>query len=81
MSPERLEACWAFGAAALAVMAVGDEVAAAGQTPDPVASAYAELLEAHRGLRRLFARGAVEGVAEAALSVLVQAERTRTLLS
>ncbi|HUY22654.1 MAG TPA: hypothetical protein VMV22_09965 [Acidimicrobiales bacterium] len=75
-----LDACLAYGEAALAVMGVQEAKTRSGATTGPVAVAFDELLLAHDQLRELFAGGATSAVGELALSVLVLAERTRILV-
>lgn len=81
MRAQGLEACWTYGSAALAVMELRRDMPDAGRMSVPLMAAYADVVEAHETLRERFADGAVEGIAELALTVLVLAERTRMLLA
>ena len=80
LTSQGLEACLAFGAASLAVMEASDDLSRTGVSDGPASASYDELILAHDQLRRLFAGGAVDGVPELALSVMVLAERTISLL-
>ena len=81
LTPQGLESCLAFGAASLAVMEAAEELERAGAHEGPAAASYRELATSHDRLRRLFADGATDGLPELALSVMVLAERTVSLLA
>jgi len=80
LTVEGVDACLAYGEAALAVMGVQEAVVRSGATAGPVVAAFDQLRLAHGQLRELFAGGATRAVGELALSVLVLAERTRILV-
>jgi hypothetical protein len=80
ITPEGLEACIAFGAAAIAVMEARKSVELAGIVNGPAYAACDELTAAHEDLRRLFVGGDSAIVPGLALSVLVLAERVAILI-
>ena len=80
MTPVGLEACVAYGAAALAVMEVKHAAATADVTQGAAAGAFEDLVRAHDELSQLFANGEARSVPALALSVIVLAERVTTLL-
>ena len=75
-----LEACVAYGTAAVAVMGVKESLAQAGILDGPACAAGEELIRAHDDLRRLFNDGDASAVPGLALSVIVLAERVAMLL-
>ena len=80
MAPGDVEPCLAFGAACLAVIETRHGLARAGVASGPAADSFEDLVAAHEDLRQLFADGVVDGIPERALSVMVLAERTTSLL-
>ncbi len=77
---EGIEACVAYGTAAIAVMEVRKSLQLAGVIDGPVLAAFDELTRAHDDLRRLFDAGDCSTVPGMALSVLVLADRVAMLL-
>ena len=80
MTPAGLEACVAYGAAALAVMEAKRAAATADVSQGAAAGAFEDLVRAHDELAQLFASGEARSVPVLALSVIVLAERLTTLL-
>jgi hypothetical protein len=80
ITSEGVEACVAFGTAAIAVMEVKESIAHSGMLEGPACAACEELLRAHDDLRRLFDHGDASAVPGLALSVIVLAERVAMLL-
>jgi len=79
MTAAGLEACVAYGAAALAVLEAKD-VALHVVGEGSAAAALEELVRAHDELAQLFAGGASRSVPEMALSVIVLAARVTMLV-
>ena len=80
ITPEGVEACVAYGTAAIAVMETKRSMKLAGLVDGPALAACDELTRAHDDLRRLFGDGDCSTVPGLALSVLVLAERVAMLL-
>jgi hypothetical protein len=80
ITAEGVEACVAYGAAAIAVIEVKESLELAGVIDGSALAACDELVRAHDDLRRLFDEGDCRSVPGLALSVLVLAERVAMLL-
>ncbi len=80
IADEGVEACVAYGTAAIAVMQARESLAQAGILGGPASAACDELVRAHDDLRRFVRHGDANAVPGLALSVIVLAERVAMLL-
>ena len=80
ITAEGVEACVAYGTAAIAVMETRELLVQAGVIDGPAFATFEELVRAHDDLRRLFDEGDCSAVPGLALSVIVLAERVAMLL-
>ncbi|HVA06556.1 MAG TPA: hypothetical protein VNG12_07455 [Acidimicrobiales bacterium] len=80
ITAEGVEACLAYGTAAIAVMEAKESIAQSRILDGPAFAAGEELVRVHDDLRRLFDAGDCSAVPGLALSVIVLAERVAMLL-